>query len=494
MNRHRQIPILVILALLVGGLAAFWHLRHQGPPLPPVAGHEDSAQEGHDEHDEHEGHPEEEGRIHLTLPQQREAGIRVAPAQAEPLVGGTTLTGTLEGDPDLEVRLSARVQARVETLSASVGDRVVAGQVLAILDSPEVARAKADAHEAQVELDLARRNLDLRRQLARLGDESRAQSEEAGRELASALAARDAAEAVLEQSRLRGARVESLLQDGIASSQQAEEARSELRQAEAGLRRAREEVRIAEARKIREAEISRGGYRQSREVHEAEASVRRARERAAHLQEAVTLLGADTRSHGSNLTLTAPMAGIVVERAASRGEQVEAGSELFRILETSNLWLWLNLHQGDLSRVREGMEVRVEVAAVPGRVFQGRISYIAPTLDAQTRTARARVEIPNRDGALKPQMFASVQALESGREPVVTVPETALQEVEGQEVVYVARSAVEFERRVVVPGQRAQGRVEIRQGLSTGEKVAVSGAFSLKSEDLKETMGEGHAH
>ncbi|MBZ0254006.1 MAG: efflux RND transporter periplasmic adaptor subunit, partial [Candidatus Methylomirabilis sp.] len=162
-------------------------------------------------------------------------------------------------------------------------------------------------------------------------------------------------------------------------------------------------------------------------------------------------------------------------------------------METSRLWLEVGIPERELPRTRAGSLVRVRVAAYPDRVFTGRIASIAPELAPQTRTATARVTLETPGNLLRPGMFATVAVGSGVTGTSAAVPESALQTVENRPVVYVAVDPETFQRRPVELGAKEEGWVQVVRGLSPGEKVAATGAFFLKSEDQRETMG-GHSH
>jgi RND family efflux transporter MFP subunit len=144
----------------------------------------------------------------------------------------------------------------------------------------------------------------------------------------------------------------------------------------------------------------------------------------------------------------------------------------------------------DLSRVRPGMPARVTVQAYPNRFFPGKVARLGEQLDPATRTLQVRVDLPNAAGLLKPEMYASAELAAGGGAPGLFVPETALQDVSGRQMIFVRRSATVYAPRVVRTGRRANGQVEILDGLAEGEQVAVAGAFVLKSQLLKATLSE----
>jgi len=189
--------------------------------------------------------------------------------------------------------------------------------------------------------------------------------------------------------------------------------------------------------------------------------------------------------------VTSPMAGVVLARNVSPGLLVEREATLFEIANLAQVWAVADVYQRDLGQVRDQGDVEVKTEAYPDTVFSGRIALIEPALDEISRTAHVRVVLDNPSGRLRPGLFVTVAVPLHGATEVeaTAVPDEALQRISGLPVVFVEREAGLFELRPVETGREAHGLVEIRSGLKQGEKVVVRGAFVLKSELLKETIG-----
>jgi cobalt-zinc-cadmium efflux system membrane fusion protein len=172
------------------------------------------------------------------------------------------------------------------------------------------------------------------------------------------------------------------------------------------------------------------------------------------------------------------------------GTVVSPASEMFTIADLSMLWAIAEVNEEHLSKLREGMPVRISVQAYVDRSFAGRIGKLGETLDPATRTVRVRVEVPNRLGLLKPEMYASAEIKMGGTDSGLFVPAEASQEVRGQTVVFVRKSPSEFEVRPVRLGLPVGGAVQVLSGLRDGEAVVSLGSFILKSEFLKSTLAE----
>ena len=183
------------------------------------------------------------------------------------------------------------------------------------------------------------------------------------------------------------------------------------------------------------------------------------------------------------LALRSPVSGIVIEKSALKGMRFMPGEALYRVADLSSLWLLAEVFEQDLALVRIGQRARVTVNAFPGKVFNGKVTFIYPTLTPQTRTVKVRVELPNAGGQLKPEMYANVEldtALAQTR--ALAVADSAVIDSGTRQVVLVQRDAGQFEPRTVKLGVRGDGYVEVVEGVSAGETVVISANFLIDSE------------
>lgn len=185
---------------------------------------------------------------------------------------------------------------------------------------------------------------------------------------------------------------------------------------------------------------------------------------------------------GSAITLHAPQAGIVTTLDVREGQRVGAGQTLMTLNGLSTVWIEAALPQATAGAVRGGTPATVAVDALPGRVFHGTVETLLPDIDPTTRTQRARIVLDNPDGALSPGMFATVQLDPVQGEAVSVVPDDALIATGGQTRVIVAEDGGHFRAVAVRTGRSASGYTEIREGLTGGEKVVISGQFLIDSE------------
>jgi multidrug efflux pump subunit AcrA (membrane-fusion protein) len=184
------------------------------------------------------------------------------------------------------------------------------------------------------------------------------------------------------------------------------------------------------------------------------------------------------------LTIKSPATGTLMERKATAGTVVSAGDPVFTIADLTSLWLIASVNEADMSRVRPGQRVDVTVRAFPDRKFTGTVLRLGERLDPQTRTLQVRVLLPNAGGLLKPEMFATAEFAQGEVRRVVQVPESAVQQVNGEQVVFLSKGSA-FDPQVVTTGSRNGGRIEILSGLQPGDPVVVNGAYLLKTQMMK---------
>jgi membrane fusion protein, copper/silver efflux system len=158
------------------------------------------------------------------------------------------------------------------------------------------------------------------------------------------------------------------------------------------------------------------------------------------------------------------------------------GNVLFRIADHQLVWVLLDVAERDLAQVALGTKVTIRPRALGGRIFTGEVALIYPHLMAQTRTARIRIEVPNPDEALRPEMYVDAEIETGTPDPVLAVPESAVLDSGTRQAVLVDKGKGRFEPREVKLGRRGGGYVEITDGLSEGEAVVTSANFLIDAE------------
>jgi Cu(I)/Ag(I) efflux system membrane fusion protein/cobalt-zinc-cadmium efflux system membrane fusion protein len=189
------------------------------------------------------------------------------------------------------------------------------------------------------------------------------------------------------------------------------------------------------------------------------------------------------------LEIDSPVSGYVTERNALPNMYVQPGTKLYSVTDLYSVWVYAQVSQNDLGRVKVGGTAAITVDSWPGRTFTGHISFISPQLDQTTRTARVRIEIPNRDGKLSLGMFVNVRmALPIGRQ--LAIPATAVFQSGTRQIAFVEGGGGSFEPREIETGARAGDQFVVLKGLKAGEQIVTSANFLIDSESqLQAALG-----
>jgi Cu(I)/Ag(I) efflux system membrane fusion protein len=188
-----------------------------------------------------------------------------------------------------------------------------------------------------------------------------------------------------------------------------------------------------------------------------------------------------TRKSKELMPVYAQFSGIVLERLVLPGGYIRSGDRLFSLIDLSTVWINVDVYEKDLANVRINEEVTVTSQAYPGEIFRGTVVFVSPILDDATRTTKARVEMDNREGKLKPNMFVNATIKVPLGERVV-IPESAILDHGEEQVVFLAQDVNTFIKRDVVAGQYANGYVQILSGLQPDDYVVTAAAFLLDSQ------------
>ena len=389
------------------------HDEHDGDELPGHDGveeHEDAvhAEHGHDEH----GHAEHVDIVDLESREMQEFGIELATAGSGTLELHVELPGEIVINADRMAHVVPRVPGIVRDVRKKLGDPVEDKELMAVLESRELADAKAEYLAAAERFELAGLNFE---------------------------------------------REERLWKKKVSAEQEYLDARQALT-----------ETRIA----LRSAE---------QKLHTLGLSDKYLKNLPG--QPDVTFTRYEIR---------APFDGVVIQKHITLGEALGNESEAFVVADLSSVWIDISVYQKDLATVRQGQMVRIVVGhGIPAA--EGRIAYIGPLVGEATRTALARVILPNPDGFYRPGMFVTAQVQTASLKVPLVVPKTALQTFEDETVVFV-RSPEGFKPQPVKIGRSNTTRVEIVSGLNPGQTYVSEGAFTLKAQLSKGAFGDGHNH
>lgn len=277
---------------------------------------------------------------------------------------------------------------------------------------------------------------------------------------------------------------------------------SELGLAQSAYLKARAKLHVAEQAYSRAQFLLREQVIGEAEAQRRQAELLSSQAEANESRDRLKLLGMDeeefrrldrSRQIRSVVPIVAPFAGRIIGRKLTRGEVVETTENLFVIADLSEVWVQANIPEKDIPFVHAihasgGTQVEVRINAYPKEMFKGTITYVGDVLDPVTRTMQLRIELPNRDGRFKPEMFATIRLFSEAQPDRLAVPEAALQRDQGRTFVFVQRNANEYELREVHVGESNGTVTAILDGLNEGEPVVTHGAFVLKSELLKKPV------
>jgi cobalt-zinc-cadmium efflux system membrane fusion protein len=364
--------------------------------------------------------------VELGAAAMKEANVRVVDVAEQSVPLTIRANGRLTSNENATWRVGAITDGRIIEAAAKVGDQVEKGQVMARMHSHDIHESRALYRRAVAELNRLQSNL--------------------------------------EYARRQRDRVKRLYEMKAASQEQVDASENELKNVQTA-------------------------------AGSAQIEVNRTR---MHLVEflGIPAEGSEEKSHDAGpethvedlIPVRAPASGVVLTRLITPGAVVQASGDLYVICDLSTIWVMAAVQEEYLSKVRVGMEARVTVQAYPEHAFVGKVTKIDEKLDRETRTVQARVEVDNRRGLLKPEMYAGVELKSGGSEAGLFVSQVAVQDLNGQATVFVEKDAGRFEARAVEVGRTMEGMVQILRGLKAGERVVAGGSFILKSQLLKATL------
>jgi membrane fusion protein, heavy metal efflux system len=225
------------------------------------------------------------------------------------------------------------------------------------------------------------------------------------------------------------------------------------------------------------------------DLKSAEANLRMEREHLSELLQVPPISITPETLHTQELVpLRSPIAGTVITRSITPGQVVEPGVEAYTVSDLQNVWMIASVDERNISRVRQGDTVIVRTQAYPGMNFRGRVTLVGEELDPKSRTLPVRISVPNPQRQLRPAMFADATISEGSTRKAMFIPEDAVQDINGVQVVFVTGNGTDFQPQAVKLGPVVAHQTEVLDGLQPGATVAVSGTFLLKSELLRDTL------
>ncbi len=200
-----------------------------------------------------------------------------------------------------------------------------------------------------------------------------------------------------------------------------------------------------------------------------------------------------TRKANNTMIIRAQFGGTVMEKTMLPGAYIMPGDKLFTLSDLSSVWLYADIYEKDIAAVRVGQEVQVASNAYPGQTFGGTVTFINPVVDDATRAVKVRIELPNPDGKLKPNMFVSAAVSLPLGESLV-IPVSSLLDTGTRKVVYVAQGEDSFVKRDITTGLEADGYIQVLSGLQPGDVVVTAAAFLIDSQTQLGSFGSHAGH
>ncbi|HYD50722.1 MAG TPA: efflux RND transporter periplasmic adaptor subunit [Terriglobales bacterium] len=260
---------------------------------------------------------------------------------------------------------------------------------------------------------------------------------------------------------------------------------------QARLAAARARIEAAKATLAREESLSKSGISPRKSVEAARTELAAAQAEHESARSALGAAGAGPETERGRYVLTAPFAGTVVARDAVIGRTATSGQVLMEIADLSTMWVILEVPELEASRVQVGQKVTLRFNSLSDEVRQSTVGRVASSIDPETRTMHARVDLPNLDRKLKAGTLVRAGIHVADERQVLVVPEGAVQQVEGHSLVFVKESAAVYAPVAVTAGAKANQSIEIVDGLAPGSEIVTVGAFLLKTEVLKDSIGAG---
>lgn len=199
------------------------------------------------------------------------------------------------------------------------------------------------------------------------------------------------------------------------------------------------------------------------------------------------------RKANTHMTVYAQFGGIVMEKQVLPGAYIMPGDKLYNLADLGSVWLNADLFEKDIAAVQLGQTVRVTTTAYPGEEFSGQVVFINPVLDDATRTVKVRVELPNSDGKLKPNMFA-MAAVQVALGDSLAIPTSSLIDTGNRKIVFVAQDESTFVKRDITIGQESSGFIQVLSGLAAGDLVVTQSAFLIDSQTQLGAYGSHAGH
>lgn len=199
----------------------------------------------------------------------------------------------------------------------------------------------------------------------------------------------------------------------------------------------------------------------------------------------------ETKEVKKNIHIHSPFAGTIVKIGAREGQYITPDTELYIIVDLSSVWVYADIYENEISWVNEGDKVEMTLQSIPGIIFKGKVNYIYPYSEENTRTTKIRILFDNKEELLRPNMFADIKIYSKQQKGSIVIPSEAIIRTGKNELVFVVISKGKYEPRLVKVGIESDGETAILSGISPGEEVVTSAQFLIDSESkLKEAASK----
>jgi len=513
-NKKVGLPAVILLAAVFMGIGFFLSQTYTVHIQKTGEVHSDE----HEEHEEHvgegdshekEGHSAHEGNgaheehVQMSDAEMKEFGVETGIATSGKLHAYVNLPGEVSINPDRLVHIVPRVPGVVRKVMKTIGDTVVAGEIMAIIESSELGQAKIEYITFKKQLELALVDLERMqiihdntgRMLKILEDSpspAKLQKEAKGLDMGENRSRLISSYTTLILTKATHKREKNLYEKKITSQGDFLRAERDYKSAQAMYTSTYDEISFSIKRQLMDKE---------RAASVAESTLRAA-ERHLHVlglteNELAALKSSIKESEKQNNQLTrieirSPFKGTVIEKHIALGEVIRNDSKVFAVADLSYVWVNLSIYQKDMSLIRNGQSVVIKAGeSIPD--IRGKISWVKPMVGEETRTSIARIVIPNIKETWRPGLFVTGRVEVSEIDVSVLVPKAAVQVIDNKKVVFVEEGD-DFEAKPVRIGRSDEKNLEILSGLSAGQRYVTKGGFTLKSNLAKGEFSGGHSH
>jgi cobalt-zinc-cadmium efflux system membrane fusion protein len=387
----------------------------------------------------------------VQLPPTAEKALSLETGRAENRTLDMTVktTGEVLANANLMTHVTAPVTGRVTEVLVRIGDRVTEGDALLKVRSNDIEQSEADLlqNESQV-------RADLKRDLMQIDSDT------------------ETARSQIKLSESNYKRMQGLLDEKIAARADWEAARTQF-----------EKDKIALDALIRKREQT---LILSKERMNVSCEPIKQKLRILGLDDTSIARVLKTREVQAEVPVPSPESGLVSERLVNVGELIDPSKPLFTIGNFDSVWIKADVYEKDVSKVKAGQPITLEVDSFPGEQFQGKLDYVADSISPDTRTLNVRAEVANPTLKLKPKMFARMNIL-VGEQNILSIPKTAIQDAGYSKVVYVPLGSGRFHEQKVDLGSEVGDFVQVLAGLNPGDPVVTKGSFELRSQAVRQT-------